>query len=144
MNDKFASRNWTRRYSGAVLLSDRGELLLQQRDSRPDIVNPGGVTLFGGTAAEGESDPECLLRELKEELELEPDAAPAFLGHILKTEQDGTVTRCAIFLLADINTDELRQHEGVSIFRTSPETFRTEPKLSETARQAIELFRTRL
>ena len=42
-------------YSGVLLVAEDGELILQIRDDKPDITNPGRVSLFGGTAKGGET-----------------------------------------------------------------------------------------
>ncbi len=54
-----------------IPVNPTAEVLLQQRDDRPDLRYPGMWTLFGGSA-EGEETPhEAIQRELLEELGLE-------------------------------------------------------------------------
>ncbi|MCU0495863.1 MAG: NUDIX domain-containing protein [Anaerolineae bacterium] len=55
---------------GAILLNERGEILLQQRDDKPDLRYAGYWTFFGGAVETGESPDEAIVRELIEELEL--------------------------------------------------------------------------
>jgi 8-oxo-dGTP diphosphatase len=62
---------------GAILFNDAGEVLLQQRDDRPDLRYPGYWTFFGGAVEAGEQPDVAILRELQEELEL-VDLAPRF------------------------------------------------------------------
>jgi 8-oxo-dGTP diphosphatase len=52
----------------AVIFNDRGELLLQKRDDRPGIMEPGLWGYFGGMLEPGETAVEALRRELAEEL----------------------------------------------------------------------------
>ena len=33
----------------ALLITSDGKIILQQRDNRPQIVNPGLISIFGGT-----------------------------------------------------------------------------------------------
>lgn len=55
---------------GAILINERGEILLQQRDDKPDLRYAGHWTFFGGAVEEGETLEEAIYRELIEELEL--------------------------------------------------------------------------
>lgn len=56
---------------GAILVNDRDEVLLQQRDDKTTLRYAGYWTLFGGAVEAGESPDEAICRELWEELELE-------------------------------------------------------------------------
>jgi 8-oxo-dGTP pyrophosphatase MutT (NUDIX family) len=47
-----------------------GKVILQQRDNNPGIVNPGLISMFGGTLKLEDSPELGLKRELEEELEL--------------------------------------------------------------------------
>lgn len=59
----------------AILVTPDGRYLLQLRDDKPGIWDPGRWGCFGGSVDQGEAPEEALLRELGEELELNP-AAP--------------------------------------------------------------------
>ncbi len=54
----------------AILWTDDGRVLLQQRDDRPDLRYAGQWTLFGGQVEDGEDADTAIRRELIEELEL--------------------------------------------------------------------------
>ena len=55
-----------------ALLFDRNhQLLIYLRDDKPDIPFPNHWDLFGGHVEEGETPEKALVRELKEELNLE-------------------------------------------------------------------------
>lgn len=56
---------------GAILYNERGEVLLQQRDHKPNLRYAGCWTLFGGAVEDGETFDEAIRRELIEELDLE-------------------------------------------------------------------------
>lgn len=60
-----------RKTVGAILVNERGEVLLQQRDEKPGLLYPGHWTFFGGAVEDGETIDEAIRRELWEELELE-------------------------------------------------------------------------
>jgi 8-oxo-dGTP diphosphatase len=55
----------------AIPVNGEGEILLQQRDDRPDLNYPGYWTTFGGKVEDGETPDEAMRRELLEEIELE-------------------------------------------------------------------------
>lgn len=59
-----------RQVVGALIYNRQGEVLLQQRDDKPDLPYPGHWTFFGGAVEPGESPDEAIARELWEELEL--------------------------------------------------------------------------
>ncbi len=55
----------------AILTTPDGKVILQQRDSNPHIVNPGKISMFGGTIKKTDSLKKALRRELLEELEFD-------------------------------------------------------------------------
>lgn len=67
---------------GAILWTDDGRVLLQQRDDRPDLRYPGYWTLFGGQVEEGESPDQAIVRELIEELGLDGQPLTPFEQYI--------------------------------------------------------------
>ena len=67
---------------GAILWTDDGRVLLQQRDDRPDLRYPGYWTLFGGQVEEGESPDQAIERELIEELGLDGQPLMPFEQYI--------------------------------------------------------------
>ena len=54
--------------ASALLYNPQGEVLLQHRDDKPDIVHPNVWSLFGGHKEAGEELSEALVRELEEEI----------------------------------------------------------------------------
>jgi 8-oxo-dGTP diphosphatase len=54
-----------------ILENDKGEFLLYLRDNKPGIPFPGYWDLIGGHVEEGETPEEALVREVKEELDLD-------------------------------------------------------------------------
>jgi 8-oxo-dGTP diphosphatase len=55
---------------GAILYNRHGEVLLQQRDDKPNLPYAGYWTFFGGAVEAGETPELAIVRELREELEL--------------------------------------------------------------------------
>ena len=54
-----------------ILKNDKGEFLLALRDNKPGIPFPNHWDLIGGHIDEGETPEEALIREFKEELDLD-------------------------------------------------------------------------
>lgn len=54
-----------------ILENDKGEFLLYLRDNKPGIPFPGYWDLIGGHVEEGETPEQALVREVKEELDLD-------------------------------------------------------------------------
>lgn len=53
-------------------MNAEGALLLQLRDDKPELLYPNHWTTFGGAVEAGESPDQTILRELQEEIELQP------------------------------------------------------------------------
>jgi len=77
-----------KRSSGCLILTKDNKILLQERDQHCPLF-PWHISTFGGHIEDNESPLEALIRELKEELEVEilPDEA-IFLGTISKEIYD--------------------------------------------------------
>jgi 8-oxo-dGTP diphosphatase len=54
-----------------ILENDKGEFLLYLRDNKPDIPFPDYWDLIGGHVEEGETPEQALVREVKEELDID-------------------------------------------------------------------------
>jgi 8-oxo-dGTP pyrophosphatase MutT (NUDIX family) len=57
-----------KRYSGVLLISKNNEFILQKRENKINISNPGLITTFGGVCKINESHRDCAVREIMEEL----------------------------------------------------------------------------
>ena len=65
-------KTWDAISTTAILVDGRGRFLLQHRDDKPDIVNPGLWGSFGGVVEPYETPEAGFLRELEEELSWRP------------------------------------------------------------------------
>ena len=54
-----------------IILNSVNKFLLQLRDNKPGIEFPGKWSLFGGGMETGETPTECIIREIKEEINLQ-------------------------------------------------------------------------
>ena len=55
-----------------LLVKKNGCIILQLRDDKPEITNPGFVSSFGGKIEYGETPQKAALREIREETNLRP------------------------------------------------------------------------
>jgi 8-oxo-dGTP pyrophosphatase MutT (NUDIX family) len=62
----------------ALLVLDDGRYVMQLRDTLPGIFFPGHWGCFGGALEEGEQPIDALRRELREEIEFEPEVVRYF------------------------------------------------------------------
>lgn len=60
-----------KKIAAIILENDERELLLYKRDNKPGIPFPGHWDLIGGHVEEGETPEEALVREVKEELDID-------------------------------------------------------------------------
>ena len=73
-------------YAGAVVRAPDGRILCQLRDEKPDIVCPGMWSCCpGGHVEDGESPRDAILRELREEFEIEVNGLTLLLTHVEHT-----------------------------------------------------------
>jgi 8-oxo-dGTP diphosphatase len=69
-----AKRRWDIITATAILVGGDGRFLLQHRDDKPEIDNPGMWGSFGGRIEDYETPEDGFLRELKEELSWQPSS----------------------------------------------------------------------
>lgn len=121
--------------AAVFLLTTDHRLVLQLRDNKPDILNRGMITAFGGAAEPGESPVECALRELAEETGIEAQAGDLHrLDAVSKVDTRGHPTASVFFLLRHIDPDALVVTEGRAIVLSFTEAA-AEPRLTENCRR---------
>jgi 8-oxo-dGTP diphosphatase len=120
--------------AGVLLVATDGDLLMQLRDNKPAIANPGMITTFGGALEDDETPQQGALRELCEETSLRPHINElAFFGFYKKQESGEDVT---IYLLTGIKADELEIYEGQGFVRVTKDSYPTS-NLSFLAQQVV-------
>lgn len=60
-----------KKIAAIIFENDKGEFLLYKRDHKPGIPFPGYWDLIGGHVEEGETPEEALVREVKEEIDID-------------------------------------------------------------------------
>ena len=135
-----------RRIGCAVLLDMQGRLLLQQRDDIPGILQPGKISLFGGHCETGETNLECAVREINEEISYPVSADRCELlvkyegADIDLLESIGGTLDCEIYLVRDIPAEKLVITEGALFICAPDDLARIGAKLAPLARFALAAF----
>jgi len=95
---------------GAIIKNTNNEYLLQQRDEHAPTFKHHW-TLFGGQVEEGEKPEEALLRELEEEIELNPSAIESI--ELIQTNvNDNGVIQYIFEVTTNVLIEDLTLHEG--------------------------------
>ena len=97
-----------------LLLRSDGALILQQRDDKPGITNPGFVSSFGGHIEEGEAPLDAAWREIREETNVRPEKQDLeFFGKYEKTKKEhGEDWTVFYFILRNVSDEGLEVYEG--------------------------------
>lgn len=128
--------------SHALLITPEEKIILQQRDTNPNIVNPGKITMFGGTIKASDSPETGLKRELFEELEFNTDNHDTKkLNTFLKTKEiDGVDYTIHVFVVRNVNPHRLKLHEGSGLICDAPENLINNPNITRITKLAIQDF----
>lgn len=127
------------RYAGVILIATDGAVLLQQRDLKVNIQNPGLISFFGGAVEANEEPIQAAIRELREELNLDvtPDSLKFFGQYNKSLEVHGMDRHCYIYRLENVDSDQLVQTEGTDIIRLQSATDMPSLNLSLLAREVL-------
>ncbi len=122
------------------LLVDReGRFLLQLRDDKPGIDNPGRWGSFGGRVERYEPPDDGFVRELREELEWAPETFELYAGVPYHTDKRRQLVYCYAALV-DVPLDRLILHEGQDMTLFPPDAL--PPTIVPDLRTLIERFVT--
>lgn len=97
-----------------ILIRKDGALVLQLRDNKPDIANPGMVSAFGGQIEQGETPLQAACREINEETNLDLSEKDLTLfGFYQKTKAEhGEDVAVHYFTSSNIDDSCLQVYEG--------------------------------
>lgn len=97
----------------AIIRNQSGEFLLQLRDDKaPSFKNCW--TLFGGRVELGETPVEALLRELNEELKLQPNMIES-IQQVQVNQGDNSVEQAIYEIMTTATLDQLTLGEGAAM-----------------------------
>jgi 8-oxo-dGTP pyrophosphatase MutT (NUDIX family) len=102
-------------FSAAILVDRSGRFLLQRRDNRPEISQPGKVSFFGGARETGENAIDCIVREIAEEIGIK--LPPRRFEHLVSLDVPDTVhigwhVKGDYFVARNISARNLNVTEG--------------------------------
>jgi 8-oxo-dGTP diphosphatase len=95
----------------AILFDRNDKLLIYLRDDKPEIPFPNHWDLFGGHVEENETPEEALVRELKEELDIEVNDY-TFFKSFESLAEDRPNTKHVYIVRIKEAAKELTLHEG--------------------------------
>jgi len=139
---------WLRQYHqtlhivNILVMNKEGSFVLQKRDNKPGIANPGKLTGFGGGVDAGDlSNRAAALRELHEETNLRPDISElTYFKMYRKTQQvHGEDSLVFFYTLTDIDARGLEVYEGQGFEIITPNELNHHP-LSLMIRTVITEF----
>jgi 8-oxo-dGTP diphosphatase len=145
-SDMTGNETKIRKGTSAILISTDGHLLLQVRDNLPHVIDPGKISLFGGSCEENESFLDCVVREVHEEIGcyLQPERFE-LIGSYFGPDYSAPdrLLRGEIFLARDVPLEELTISEGTLKIVALDELRRIYDYLAPPARYAFEIFLNR-
>ena len=136
-------QNNIKRTANVLVIDQKGNFILQKRDDKPGITNPGMITGFGGTVEGGETVRQAAQRELQEETNLRFNASQLnYLKTIFQPRiADGTSRWVTYYILKDTNISMLEVYEGQGYEILPPNADLTKYNLSPMIRRAIEAYK---
>ncbi|OPH83993.1 NUDIX hydrolase [Nitrobacter vulgaris] len=140
------NNSYTREIAAALLIDVNGNVLLQQRDNIPHIIQPGKVGLFGGHREGEETFLECVVREIAEEISQHIPAER--FQHLFSLdgadpEGPGGHLRGEFFVAYDVPTDALVITEGKLLIVLPDAIRKMQSKLTPTTLMAVNAFMSR-
>ena len=96
-----------RQGSSIIFINDNNEILLFLRDEKPSIPFPNMWDLPGGHVEENETPKQCIVREIKEEMELDIKECELFSVNELPDRIEYTFWK-----KTNLDIDRIRLHEG--------------------------------
>jgi 8-oxo-dGTP pyrophosphatase MutT (NUDIX family) len=129
--------------AAAIVIATDGRFVMQLRDDKPGIVDPGKISLFGGRREGDESFRDCIVREIHEELgcyllpeRFEHLASWSGSGHAIT----GGDFRAEIFVVRSVPAERLTVTEGALRKFTLAELGQIRQSLAPLAQFAIDAF----
>lgn len=106
-----------------LIVNDQKKVLLLLRDDKLSIPYPNRWDVLGGHVEEGETPEQCIVREIKEEIELEISKPELFKIYNMENRIEHT-----FWMKADINIDITPVNEGQRLAWFAEEEVRNIPE----------------
>lgn len=116
-----------------ILVDTDGNFVLQKRDDKPEIRNPGMVTVWGGAVEDSDQSViEAAVREMAEETNLRPKAEDfEYFGEYPRDYViDGKEAMNFVYILRGINCAALQVFEGQGFVVIDPHDLGDDPSCS--------------
>lgn len=127
----------------SILISTEDEFILQLRDNKPDIAQPGMISFFGGGVEDGEEPQDAIVREIEEELSIQLDKNDfSFLDSVIRTSsRSGNKHRAHLFVARGIKKEDLVLGEGEAIVFVKCDESLASLRLTDATREVLEKFK---
>ncbi len=125
-----------------ILIRKDGAIIMQHRDDKPGITNPGAITAFGGNVEPGETPLQAATREINEETSLDAQAHELeFFGTYQKTAaQHGEDREVHYFILRNVDDSNFKIYEGQGFYLIHNLKELREAKTSPLVREVLEEY----
>lgn len=101
-----------------IIENSQGNILLQHRDTNPQIKYPSTWVLFGGGQEHGETPEMAIARELKEEIDIELSNISFYKTFIYEDAEEKHL-QYVYYAMADLNLEgvTLKEGDGIGYFK---------------------------
>jgi len=129
-------------WTSILPITREGKWVLQHRDDRPDIVEPGKISFFGGHIDDGETPLACAIREAREELGLVLHSDDLeFVGVFPYENQGGLKGNIYFYVVQNVDPAGLVLGEGQGIVFLNPDANLNRSDVSMICRVILDEFR---
>jgi 8-oxo-dGTP pyrophosphatase MutT (NUDIX family) len=129
-------------YVGVLHITSDGQVMLQMRDDKPGIYDPGVIGTFGGEVEDGETLMQAAIRETQEELDIQlvPDQLSYLCQLWLSEESHGKNQLCHFFVHRGIDPRSVTVYEGQGYVLVSRQSFPNTEPMARFTRQVLTQF----
>jgi 8-oxo-dGTP pyrophosphatase MutT (NUDIX family) len=129
--------------ASVIFINPEDKFILQRRDDKPGILNPGKVTAWGGAVEGNETPIEAAVREVAEETNLSPSQEDLeFFGEYPRNfKVKGQKVVCHVFILRNVDENSLIVREGQGFIIVDPKTNLSNPLYTEFTNDLIRDYR---
>ncbi|MDP2629604.1 MAG: NUDIX domain-containing protein [Candidatus Harrisonbacteria bacterium] len=130
----------------SILISTEDEFILQKRDDKPGVIQPGKITNFGGGLKAGEDPLDAIAREIEEELLIKLSRQDfRLLGSFAITDPTDRPNQIKhVYIARNIQKENLRLKEGQAIVYLKTKDSLELAELSQNTREVLKLFQETL